>query len=153
MHQPVKDGLEDYLSGKRTRTGELEAHLSVCAECAAELGELQLQTRLIRSLNAGPAEPAPGFYARVLQRIEERVKPSIWAILLQPAVGRRIAVASAALTLVVGGYLVTNERMFHSNAAAAIAAQRAAVQGSDSTQQDQQDRDAVLVNLASFREN
>ncbi len=153
MHQPVKDGLEDYLSGKRTRTGELEAHLGVCAECAAELGELQQQTRLIRSLNAGPVEPAPGFYARVLQRIEERVKPSIWSILLQPAVGRRIAMASAALTLVVGGYLVTSERSFHERAQAAIAAQRDSGAVTQDAGDTPQDRDAVLVNLASFRDN
>jgi len=154
MHQPVREGLEDYLSGKRTQTGALEAHLSVCAQCAAEIGELQQQTRLIRTLRAEAAEPAPGFYARVLERIEQRVKPSVWSILLEPAIGRRIAVASATLALVLGGYLLNSERVYHSHAPAAIAAgatqSAAIVQDSDASPQD---RDAVLVNLASFRDN
>ena len=87
-------------------------------------------------------EPRPGFYARVMDRIERQTDNSIWAILLMPAFGRRIAIASAALVVLLGSYLVTSER------SAPAPAQLEISQESTLPQQ----HDAALVNLAGYHE-
>src|SRR5579872_6658123 len=56
------------------------------------------------------ADLRPGFYARVMERIEAEGPISIWNLFIESAFGRRIAVASLALALLVGVYLVTSER-------------------------------------------
>lgn len=156
MHQPVRDGLEDYLAGKPSpsdRFGDdaFASHLKACPECAAELDLLREQARLVAVLRASDTvEPAPGFYARVLNRIEQRVKPSIWALLLEPRFGRRIALASAALALVVSAYIVSTEP-FRATTAASSAIVALPQQDTPATMV--QDRDVVLASLASFQDN
>src|SRR5439155_13666164 len=54
-------------------------------------------------------EPRPGFYARVMERIEAQ-GASIWDLFFESAFGKRIAVASLALALLLGIFLVTQER-------------------------------------------
>ena len=77
MHQPIKDNLEDYLrgvGGKFTRPvpPEMKAHLDSCGECAEKLTQLERQSVALRSLRApDDVEPRAGFYARVMQRIED----------------------------------------------------------------------------------
>jgi anti-sigma factor RsiW len=149
MHQPIKDGLEEYLRdpGKGTNSREFDVHLAACSSCAQELRLLEAQTLWLRLLQDSPAanaEPGPGFYARVLDRIEQETPRSIWSILLQPAFGRRIAVASGALALVLGTYLVSTEpgEMSAPDQQGVVISQL-----NPST-----DRDAVLVNLASYHE-
>jgi anti-sigma factor RsiW len=154
MHQPVRDGLEDYLAGKPSPTNEFGSHLKACPECAAELGILSEQARLVRVLHGGEtAEPAPGFYARVLNRIERRVKPSVWALLLEPALGRPVAVASAALALLVSAYIVSTEpfRMTPGESSAIVAIRELSQQ--DTPAAMAKDRDVVLASLASFQDN
>ena len=46
-----------------------------------------------------------GFYARVMDRVEQQGRSSIWSVLLQPNFGRRLAMASAALVMLLGGLL------------------------------------------------
>src|SRR5581483_5441567 len=104
MHQPIRDGLEDYLAGKTGLASEFTAHLTSCAECAAQVSLMKQQSRMVRALGAS-VEPRAGFYARVLDRIEQRPRPTIWSLMLDPSFGRRIAMACAAVTVVVGGYL------------------------------------------------
>ena len=145
MHQPVKDNLEAYLNrrGDREMPGEMAAHLQACLSCAKELEQIEKQSVMLRmTLRAADCEPRPGFYARVMDRIERQTDNSIWAILLRPAFGRSIALASAALVVLLGSYLVTSER------SAPAPAQLEISQESTLPQQ----RDAVLVNLASYRE-
>jgi len=145
MHQPVKDNLEEYLNrhGDREMAGEMAAHLQACLKCAKELEQIERQSVMLRmTLRTSDCEPRPGFYARVMDRIERQTDNSIWAILLMPAFGRRIAIASAALVVLLGSYLVTSER------SAPAAAQLEISQESTLPQQ----RDAVLVNLASYHE-
>jgi anti-sigma factor RsiW len=152
MHQPVRDELEDYLAGKPARSAEFSDHLTACQECAAELGVLREQARLVGVLRAGEtAEPAPGFYARVLSRIEQRVKPSIWALLLEPRLGFRLAMASAALAFIVSVYIVSTEPF--RAAPAAPSAIVVALPQQDTPATVAQDRDVVLASLASFQEN
>lgn len=99
----------------------------------------------------------PGFYARVRERIEDQGRVSVWSIFLQPSFGRRLAIASATLALLLGTYLISTEPGNPSVASApAVATDTVNVSASetgaagDSLQQ--QRRDAVLVDLASFHE-
>ncbi len=39
-------------------------------------------------------EPAAGFYARVMQRIEEKAQDSIWAVFVYSPFGKRLAFGS-----------------------------------------------------------
>jgi anti-sigma factor RsiW len=153
MHQPVREELEDYLAGGTPPSNRFDQHLRECAECAVEVGVLREQAALVRVLRTDEeVEPAPGFYARVLNRIEQRVRPSIWSLLRDPSLGRRIAVASAALAFVVCAYIVSTEpfRMTPS-AASTVAIQQ--LSREDTPVTVAQDRDVVLASLASFREN
>jgi len=151
MHQPIKDGLEDYLAGKTGTSREFTQHLQSCPDCEAELNSISSQARLFGALRAN-VEPRAGFYARVLEKIEQQTPPSIWAIMLEPRFGRRIAVACATATLVLVGYLIGTEPGDRS-----AQTRPALVQMSDGGHETaataSQDRDAVLLTLASFREN
>src|SRR5271156_686835 len=117
MHQEIRHNLEDFLQGEDLLKGagdlnisaEFHAHLGECRECSDELGSLEKQAQLLRSLR-GPRdiEPPAGFYARVMERIEAQ-PPSIWSVFLDRRFGLRLAVASAALVALLGTYLVTSE--------------------------------------------
>jgi len=160
MHQPIRDNLENYLNGSaQGMPQEFQAHLAACEDCVIELRVLEAQARMLRSLRPEKeADPRPGFYARVMERIERQGPRSIWSILLEPNFGRRIAIASATLALLLGTYLVTSESSEPEFAAthevefqATPASSQAAPAEQDSLQQQRQ-RDAVLVSLASYHE-
>ncbi len=168
MHQPIKDNLEEYLRGPAQQVPRgFHAHLEACEECASELRLLEKQAMMLRSLRAsGEAAPRPGFYARVMERVEEQGRGSIWSVFLLPSFGRRLAIASAALVVLLGTYLVTTEPgdrdLTLAPATVATDTVSAPAPGaavSDDTLQQQRDtlqqqrqRDAVLVDLASFHE-
>lgn len=114
MHPPIENELELFLEGKPT-SGVFTEHLAQCSECKQELALFSEASLLVRSLRLEPAdasamafEPAPGFYARVVNRIESQTKPSFWSVFLQPF-GRRVVYASLALFLVLCGLLFTGE--------------------------------------------
>lgn len=156
MHQPIRDHLEAYLSrpGDPSISEEFHSHLAACDECAAELQAFQMQSELFDCLSAPEdVEPAPGFYAQVMARIEEqRGSESFWSLFLQPAFGKRLAYACAALVLLMGTYLVSTEPGSNQQFASptGVVSQGPVVDAEDSIAPQQ--RDAVLVNLASFRE-
>ena len=94
---PSDESLQSYLDGELSHQErrELEAHLQVCPECAAELAQLR---SLFQSIESLPSEPlatdlAPGVMAAVRLRI-----PSL-------ALGELLAAAAltAGLVLWVGG--------------------------------------------------
>lgn len=159
MHQLIRESLEDYLSGSKNKIPQaFYAHLESCSRCADELRLLEQHSAILRSLEyEQEIEPAVGFYARVVDRIDNQARASIWLPFLDPRFGRRLAVASAALIALLATYLVTTERGAPELAPApatvvmtATPASNAALQ-SDSAEQQQQ-RDAVLVDLASYHE-
>ena len=171
MHEPIKASLEDYLNGGRERIPkEFHAHLRACASCASELKLLEMQSKMLHALRSAqdlaPAEgldmePRPGFYGRVIERIEDQRRSSIWSVFLEPRFGRRLAVASAALILMLATYLVSTEPggiVLAPQSAVALTSQSvsdidipdSAVQQDSPAQQQQ--RDAVLVDLASYHE-
>jgi len=107
MHQPIEDGLEDFLSGRGTaQSAQLRAHLEACAECRAEFAPFAAQLAEMNSLlhTLRPPEacdPAPGFYARVLDRIDAQRTSSFWSVFLEPVFARRLMYASLALFLLL----------------------------------------------------
>jgi hypothetical protein len=163
MHEPITDHVEDYLtrSNGTSLPAEFSAHLVSCTECRHELASMELHSQIVRVLKPVPdVEPSAGFYARVLERIEAQRPISIWSIFLEPF-GRRIAFASLALALLMGGYLVTTEPGDAPAASASYASGNEILPGEDqpgivlgpATNTDrEQDRGAVLVNLATYQE-
>lgn len=52
--------------------------------------------------------PRPGFYARVMERIEQQQPNSIWSAFLEPVFGKRIAVAALALAVLLAVFVAMN---------------------------------------------
>lgn len=161
MHQPIRDGLETYL-----RSGEndhsllaFRAHLSACEECRATVERMKLQSEMLRGLRVAEAEPAPGFYARVMSRIETQrhTPPSFWNLLLDARFGRRLMYATATLLVLLGTYLVSTEpgddaSMSAQSAPEAILAPASDQQPPALSADQQRDRDAILVTLTTYQE-
>jgi anti-sigma factor RsiW len=152
MHQHVRDSLEEYLRGvggpfQKPLPLDVEKHLDACGQCQTELKDFERQTVALRSLRTPQdAEPRPGFYARVMQRIDEaRASSSVWAAFLEPLFAKRLALASAALVVLIGSYLFSTEP--HD-----LGAPRSTtvVQKADFDNTTPQERDAVLAKLVSF---
>jgi hypothetical protein len=92
-------------------------------------------------------------------RIEEQDRRSVWSVFLQPSFGRRLAIASATLVVLLGTYLVTTEPGDQNVvlAPSTVATDSVNVAATEAgvvpdTLQQQRQRDAVLVDLASFHE-
>jgi len=152
MHGSIRDQLENLLAAGEPATGQTEvgAHLAHCPECSSELKLMREQSSILRSMRAGEEmEPLPGFYARVLQRIEDRAKASIWAGFLRSPLRTRFAYASLSLALLLGMYVFVEERADLDPHAQAVIAQQSNSAESVFGDQNQQ-RDAVLVNFASY---
>lgn len=112
MHGSIRGRLEDLLRAESSAGSHegLSEHLASCVECSAELAAMKTQAAMLKKLRAPEElEPAPGFYARVLQRIEERGDRSIWSVFIESPFGRRLAYASLTVALVLGSYVVTQE--------------------------------------------
>jgi hypothetical protein len=174
MHREIEDHIEDVLAGPHpvSQPGILKQtreHLAQCGECRSEVQGMEQQTALLRELRAPEdfaADLRPGFYARVMERIEAEGPISIWNLFIESAFGRRIAMASLALALLIGVYVVTAERSAEDSIIALqsppAGPQQTIVEGEDAPareitqvdqlQTDQSSEDAVLANLVSYRE-
>jgi len=168
MHREIRQNLEDFLKREEGSVPELPAefqsHLGECEECSQELRSLEGQAQLLRSLRSPrDIEPRAGFYARVMERIEAQ-PASMWSVFLERKFGLRLAVASAALVALLGTYLVSSEPSgpeLASSAAVVLTdtprVAEADIQTTGAPQQDdglqqKQQRDAVLVDLASYHQ-
>jgi predicted anti-sigma-YlaC factor YlaD len=154
MHRPVEDGLEDYLGGhaEPSRMKRFHEHVQKCADCRTELSAIESQARMVRSLKpGGEFEPAPGFYARVMGRIEAQSRESSWSLFLEPLVARQLMFASLCLLVLLASAAVSaNIGTGHDSIAATPVSVFAdeplpAADGSD----PQHDRTVVLTNLTS----
>jgi len=143
MHRGVRDKLEEILAG--TGDNLSERHLHDCKECSAEVEAMREQRSLLRSLRT-EAEPSPGFYARVMERIETQGVASIWNVFFDSPVGRRLAMASMVVALSLGVYLVSSELN------APKEPRQVVIQGSGGMLNGAPDANAVLVNLVTYRE-
>ncbi len=151
MHEPVRSRLEDLLAGKNRKAEQdgTGVHLKACSECLSEFQSMQAHSELFHSLRAPEElEPTAGFYARVLQTIEERAKGSIWAGFIYSSARTRLAYMSLSLAIGLGTYVVAQEthesNLEQKKVVTAQAYADAPVFGSPTQQ-----RDAVLVNFAS----
>jgi len=169
MHREIRDHIEDVLRGGDTLKHARE-HLAQCDECRTEVQDMREQTELIRELRAPEdfaADLRPNFYARVMERIEAEGPISIWNLFIESAFGRRIAVASLALALLIGVYVVTSERSAEDATTVALqspqlSTEQTIVAGEDApareisrvdeSQTDESSQDAVLANLVTYRE-
>ena len=108
MHEFVKGSLEEYLSGAHPET---EEHLRTCESCRIEVEAMRAQSSLFASLKA-PAEmePGPGFYARVMSRVETQTRPSVWSLFGESLFAKRLVYASAACLVLFGAFLVSDAR-------------------------------------------
>ena len=157
MHGSIRDCVEALLAAGKTAgqqdgllSDDVLGHLSSCDDCLAEVELMKEQAVLFRSLRpTEEVEPAPGFYGRVLQRIEDRTTTSMWSVLIYSSFGKRLMYGSLSAALVLGTYVVTLESLDgHLQQGGAVAfddRNEAPVFGS----QDEQ-RDAVLENFAAY---
>lgn len=153
MHQPIRERLEQYLGGTEGAEGvrAIEAHLARCPECAHEVAAMRRQAAFLRLLRPGGVfEPDPGFYARVWQRIEAQRSNSIWGLLLEPVLAKRLALASLALLVLLSALAVSleTEPVIPPTAPEIFIAEDPI--GPPLGVDPVQDRDVVLVNLATY---
>jgi predicted anti-sigma-YlaC factor YlaD len=161
MHREIRDRLEEVLARPAEETS---AHLAECTECRDEIAAMREQAAVLREWRApADAEPRPGFYARVMERIEAQGARSIWTLFIESVFGRRLAYASVALALLLSISLVTLERtevpLMASEASGLLPGEMlpsAMVIGEDQPgpvlTQGGSDQDSVLVNLVTYRE-
>lgn len=108
MNGFLQENLEDYLSGRLS--GERRKQFERCLEddprSAAKIAAMTDNALLFESLRLPEGElppvPAPGFYARVRQQIDEERETPFWEVFLEPFILRRIAVAACVWLLAVG---------------------------------------------------
>ena len=148
MHRLIQDHLEEVLwetDGVRVENGPVAGHLSECHECREEVAAMRRQALALRVLRSDDTlGPRAGFYARVMERIEAQRPIDIWELFFDSAFARRIAMASVAMTVLFGFYLVSSERFappvpVESQPGMTLAA-------------GLPDKDAVLLNLVTYRE-
>lgn len=115
MHILVSENLEGYLSGHLDAADQqaVEAHLAQCPGCRQEWELLRESAEQIRSLRPQDMDldPAPGFYARVIDRIDRDREVPFWAMLLDPGFGRRIVFACLMLLALLGAYVAAVEQV------------------------------------------
>jgi len=156
MHGLIRQGVEEYLHGGpgRKLPDGFEEHLRSCEECREGVNWMREQSQLLRTLvPAREFDPVPGFYGRVLERIEAQQVVSPWSAFLDPIFGWRLAAASLTLAVLLGGYIALNERLNSAGSPAYAESIMAVEEHPPGLGQDRQrDRDTILVTLATYHE-
>jgi hypothetical protein len=172
MHRIIRDHLEQVLAAAGPASDHPAGkHLAECAECRDAVAAMREQAAMLRQWRtpAGEMEPRPGFYGRVLDRIEAQTPGSVFTLFFDSLFGRRIAMASLALALLLGVYVISSEQMAEPEFAEALPqatlvsgiAQNLPVVLSDGVFSGNPqprlvtgtpDQDAVLMNLVTYRE-
>ncbi|MCU1260435.1 MAG: putative transrane anti-sigma factor [Bryobacterales bacterium] len=150
MHEIIQDGLEDYLSGAVRR--DFQAHLDQCDECRREVSEISGVSVLFAAFKEVEApQPEPGFYYRLSQNLEASKSASPWSIFsINGAFGRRVAFASLVTLGILGGFLISREADFGSDAAIAPDAIIASHDGT-SQRDPGTNRDRMMYTLATYQ--
>ena len=119
MHAVVMQSLEQYLSGTLNPAAQrdIEAHLRSCDACRGEIRSMREVSQWFGCLSTEEAAaPAPGFYARVMQQVEQQAaapsRPGFFG--LDFAFGRRLVFACLLTLAVLGSYLVSRETSYAS---------------------------------------
>jgi len=146
MHRIIQDHLEEVLAESNPAAA---AHLAECGECREEVSALRSHAAMLRTLRANDENlaPRPGFYARVMERIEAQRPIDIWQLFFDSVFGRRIAMASMALAVLFSLYLVSSERL-----AQPVTISVEDHPGTTLSAAGLPDKDTVLVDLVTYRE-
>jgi predicted anti-sigma-YlaC factor YlaD len=165
MHRIIRDHLEEVLTGLGSAPEHPAGkHLAECEECRDAVTAMRAQAAILQQwrltdTEMAEVEPRAGFYARVLERIEAQGPGSVWALFFDTLFARRIAMASLALALLLGVYVISSEQMSEPQTASVDGLPQAVFSGdvfSDNAQPRlvtaAPDQDAVLVNLVTYRE-
>jgi len=154
MHEPLKGRIEDYLHGG-FHLPDVEQHLTNCPSCKAEAAAMKQQADLFKSLKASEEfDLDAAFYARVMNRIETQVKPSVWNIFGESIFAKRLAYASLTFVVLLGTYFVSSttaddQQLANSSPEMLMSNDPHTTEvGTD----PQKDREAILVNLATYQE-
>lgn len=126
MKDATKQRVEEILSGSDAGAPAIEDLLRADPAGRLEIEAFASQSRMIRETLTPPEglAPAPGFYARVMARVEaEQATSSFWDVFLSPF-GYRLAYASLALIAILTLAIVTQPN--HPPAEMAIEAQPSA---------------------------
>ena len=85
MHRVIQDRLEEVLA--EPASPELAAHLNECEDCREEVSVMRRHASMLRALRAPETTPEvrPGFYARVMERIEAQRPINIWELFFESA--------------------------------------------------------------------
>lgn len=116
---------------------------------------------LLRSLRSPESvEPFPGFYARVMDRVQTQAKPSAWALFGESMFAKRMAIASLTFMLLLSAAFLANPPgEVHAPAfspEAIIATSPEAIMAAEQEEpmplgtDQQRDREAILVQLATY---
>jgi hypothetical protein len=157
MHRVTQDYLEELLDGVLPENHQVYAHLKQCIECTDEVEAMRLQNDMLRawSFNAADVpegidiEPRPGFYARVLDRIEAQRPTSIWTLFSESLFGRRLATASLAFALVMAASVFTQET--YSSEQASVEMDPLYPSSGIAQAMNAADNGSVLMSLVSYR--
>ena len=154
MHRLTKERLEEVLSASGDWLPPvLRQHLAACEECREQVRRFQEHSRGMQLLRApDEARPAPGFCARVMDRIEAQQQASMWGVFLEPAFGRRLILATLALTLVLGSVVAFQEAEENFGAPPPEAIMAIEDHPPGLGIDPQRDRETILVTLATYRE-
>jgi anti-sigma factor RsiW len=113
MDSYMKENLEDYLSGDlgEKRKAEWDAYLAANSKAAEQVQSFEESAYELRELRAphedgSERQPAPGFYARVMQRVEEERSVPFWMAFLEPLFVKRLAFACLMWFALLGSYSV-----------------------------------------------
>jgi hypothetical protein len=160
MDRHIKENLEEYMRGAMEPAAQAEFEKRLQAggdEDVRLIAEFRQHAQLIRETYraADEARPAPGFYGRVMDRIQAQRPQSIWSAFLEPQFFRRLALASATLLVLLGLTIFNTgpeEATLASMPAPAMDAMTEQEPGPVLGENQEQDRDAILVNLATYQE-
>ena len=118
---------------------------------------MRRQSLLFRTLKApADAEPAAGFYARVMARVETQPQPSVWSLFADSLFAKRLVYASAMFLVLLGTALVSStpsgEEPYAAQGPEAILAGQQLPE--PVTMMDPgRDREVMLANLATYTES
>lgn len=153
MHEFIVEGLEAYLAGRlpSDKHEQFTRHLAGCPDCRRQVDAFAEHSLLVRLLRAPEqTDPAPGFYARVMERIESQAVPSLWSVFLEPAFGGRLLTAALCLFVILAGAVwqaPVSVAYEENNPMTVLAApEMMPASGED----PERDRNTVFVNLATY---
>ena len=118
-----------------------------------ELNLMKSHSDLLRELRSGDdVQPSPGFYARVMNRVEGDLPTTIWDLFLSPQLVQRLTYASLILAAMLFGFLAANhtDRIILARSPETAITQQ---EHPDNLGADRQrDRQNMLITLAGYSE-